>query len=134
MACATSKDRPACALAQSDQSLCFSLDYSMTVKLLAEQHLEFLTVSFTGGCTTLGRWQSKMSILLTDVDQKSIETEFLIAICRLTGDKWQSKTLFLAVFDSVRWLWRAFSISPYLVCAQACSCQNDTLLEILCRG
>ena len=74
----------------------------MTVKLLAEQHLEFLTVSFTGGCTTLGRWQSKMSILLTDVDQKSIETEFLIAICRLTGDKWQSKTLFLAVFDSVR--------------------------------
>ena len=34
-----------------------------------------------------------------DIDQKSIETEFLIAICRLSGDKWQSKTLFLAIFD-----------------------------------
>ena len=38
------------------------------------------------------------SVLLTNVDQKSIETEFWIAICRPTGDKWQSKTLFLAIF------------------------------------
>ena len=28
-----------------------------------------------------------------------LETEFLIAICHPTGDKWQSKTLFLAIFD-----------------------------------
>ena len=35
----------------------------------------------------------------TNVDQKSLETEFSIAICRPTGDKWQSKTLFLANFD-----------------------------------
>ena len=28
-----------------------------------------------------------------------LETEFLIAICRPSGDKWQSKTLFLAIFD-----------------------------------
>ena len=35
--------------AQSDQSLCYSLEYSMTVKLLTEQHLEFL--SLKGGCT-----------------------------------------------------------------------------------
>ena len=34
-----------------------------------------------------------------NVDRKSLETEFSIAICRLIGDKWQSKTLFLAVFD-----------------------------------
>ena len=33
-----------------------------------------------------------MLILLTNVDQKSLETEEL-------GDKWQSKTLFLVVFD-----------------------------------
>ena len=35
---------------QSDQSLCLSLEYSLTVQLLAvaEQHLEF--VCFTGGC------------------------------------------------------------------------------------
>ena len=40
-----------------------------------------------------------MLILSTSVDKKSLDTEFLIAICPLTGDKWQSKTLFLAIFD-----------------------------------
>ena len=34
--------RPACAYAQSDQSLCYSLEYSMVVKLQTEHHLEFL--------------------------------------------------------------------------------------------
>ena len=43
--------RSACAYAQSDQSLCQSLEYSMTVKLLTEHHLEFL--SLKGGCTGL---------------------------------------------------------------------------------
>ena len=38
----------------------------------------------------------------TNIDQKSLETEFPIANCRPTGDKWQSKTLFLAIFD-LRW-------------------------------
>ena len=41
--------RPACAYAQSDQSLCKSLDYSMSVKLLTEQNLGLL--SLKGGCT-----------------------------------------------------------------------------------
>ena len=41
--------RSACAYAQSDQSLCKSLEYSMRVKLLTEHHLEFL--SLKGGCT-----------------------------------------------------------------------------------
>ena len=41
--------RSACAYAQSDQSLCSSLEYSMGVKLLTEHHLEFL--SLKGGCT-----------------------------------------------------------------------------------
>ena len=40
--------RSACVCAQSDQSLCLSLEYSMIVKLLTEHHLEFL--SLTGGC------------------------------------------------------------------------------------
>ena len=40
-----------------------------------------------------------MPILLRNVDQKSSETEFLNAICRHTGDKWQSKTWFLSIFD-----------------------------------
>ena len=37
----------------------------------------------------------------TNADQKSIETVFLIAICRQWGDKWQSKTLFLLVLICV---------------------------------
>ena len=41
--------RSACAYAQSDQSLCSSLEYSITLRLLAEHHLEFL--SLKGGCT-----------------------------------------------------------------------------------
>ena len=41
--------RSACPYAQSDQSLCSSLEYSMIVKLLTEHHLEFL--SLKGGCT-----------------------------------------------------------------------------------
>ena len=40
--------RPACVYAQSDQSLCLSLEYYMTVKLLTENHLEFLFLK--GGC------------------------------------------------------------------------------------
>ena len=47
---------------------------------------------------TQGRRQSKTLILSTNVDQKSLETKFLIAICRHIGDKWQSKTLFLSIF------------------------------------
>ena len=43
--------RSACAYAQSDQSLGLSLEYSVTVKLLTEHHLEFL--SFKGSCTGL---------------------------------------------------------------------------------
>ena len=35
--------------AQSEQSLCKSLEYSMVVKLLSEHHLEFLSIKV--GCT-----------------------------------------------------------------------------------
>ena len=52
-----------------------------------------------GFINTPDRRQSKALILSTNVDQKLLETEFLIEICRLTGNKWQSKTLFLAIFD-----------------------------------
>ena len=49
--------------------------------------------------TTPGRWQSKTPILSRDVDQKSLETVFFIAICHHIGNKRQSKTLFLSIFD-----------------------------------
>ena len=47
--CDQQRLRPACAYVQSDLSLCLSLECSMTVKLLTEKHLEFL--SLKGGCT-----------------------------------------------------------------------------------
>ena len=40
--------RSACSYAQSDQSLCYSLEYSMSVKLLTAHNLVFL--SLKGGC------------------------------------------------------------------------------------
>ena len=43
------KLRPACTYAQSDQSLCLSLEYSISDNLLTEHYLEFL--SLKGGCT-----------------------------------------------------------------------------------
>ena len=47
--CDQQRLRPACAYAQSDQSLCLSLEYYMSVKLLTVHHLEFL--SLKGGFT-----------------------------------------------------------------------------------
>ena len=47
--CDQQRLRSARAYAQSDQILCLSLEYSMTVKLLTEDYLESL--SLKGGCT-----------------------------------------------------------------------------------
>ena len=47
--CDQQRLRPACAYAQSDQSLCLSLECSMNIKLLTTHHLGFL--SLKGGCT-----------------------------------------------------------------------------------
>ena len=49
--CDQQRHRPACTYVQSDQSLCLSLEYSKTLRLLTEHHLEFL--SLKGGCQGL---------------------------------------------------------------------------------
>ena len=36
-------------------------------------------------------------MLSTNMDPRSLETELSTAVCRLSGDKWQSKTLFPAI-------------------------------------
>ena len=48
--CNQQRPRPACAYAQTDQSLCQPLEYSMTVVLLTEHHLEFVSLKgvYTG--------------------------------------------------------------------------------------
>ena len=42
--CGQQSLRSACAYAQSDQSLCSSLEYSMSIKLLTEHHFKFLSL------------------------------------------------------------------------------------------
>ena len=75
--CDQQRLRPACAYAQSDQSLCWSLEYSFSVKLLTEQHFEFQSI--IGGCTgwyesTLVKmshcWKSRVAahIMIEDLD------------------------------------------------------------------
>ena len=69
--------RSAWAYAQSDHSLFWSLKYSMTVKLLTEQHLELL--SLIEGCTgsyesTLAKmphcWKSHAAVHITSINHK----------------------------------------------------------------
>ena len=61
---------------------------------------------------TPDRRQSK-TFLTIDDDRNSIETVFLIAICRQSGDKWQSKTLFPIIFDLRSAIILTFSIAAY---------------------
>ena len=63
------------------------------------RHIRFANARCRNQDPTPAWRQSKTSILSTNVDRKSLETEFSIDICRPTGDKWQLKTLFLAIFD-----------------------------------
>ena len=64
----------------------------------------------------------KCSKQLTNADQKSLETVFLIAICRQWCDKWplatngNRKTLFLMIFDLRSSIILTFLITAYPVC------------------
>ena len=93
--CDQQRLRPACAYAQTDQSLCWSLEYYVTVKLLTEQNLEFL--SLTRGCT--GSSEStlvKMSHCWKSHDAAHITSElFLSSMFCLISPNWASKTSIL---------------------------------------
>ena len=52
----------------------------------------------------------------TNVDQKLIETVFFILIFHQSGNKWQSKTLFLMNFDLHSSIVLTFLIAAYPVC------------------
>ena len=74
--------RSACAYAQSDQSLCKSLEYSMKIKLLAEHHLEFQ--GFKGGCT--GSYESTL-VKMQHCWKSHATAHFLLALNILTPGK-----------------------------------------------
>ena len=66
--------RSACAYAQSDQSLCWSLEYAMSVKLLTEHNLEFL--SLKGGYT--GSFESTL-VKMPHCWKSHVTAQFLYA-------------------------------------------------------
>ena len=80
--------RPACAYAQSDQSLCKLLEYSMSVKLLTEQHLEFL--SLKGGYTG-----SSESIHVLEITCHGSYT-YSWAVATVTADNVAADTILVA--------------------------------------
>ena len=53
--CDQQRLRAACAYAQTDQSLCLSLEYYMNIKLLDEHNLEFLSLKegYTGSSESI---------------------------------------------------------------------------------
>ena len=70
--------------------------------------------------TTPGRGQSKTLLTIDKHGLKiAIKTLFSIAICRQSGDKWQSKTLFLKILDLRSSIVLTFSIATYPVWKQA---------------
>ena len=87
---------------------------SVIVAFSGHTHLLYITnCNFI--TTTPDRRQSKTLIPSTNIDQKSLETEFLIVICRRTGDKRQSKTLFLPIFEPRSSIIKSVFIAAYPV-------------------
>ena len=81
---------------QNDQTISISIKYA--------------PLSYrTGG----NRKRSEQSIT---VEHRSLETVFSIAICRQSGDKRQSKALFLSILDPRSSIAFTFSIASYLKC------------------
>ena len=87
--------RSACTYVQSDQSLCQSLEYSMSVKLLTEHHLEGL--SFKGCCagsseSTLVKmphfWQSHVTAQKCDdsiLGDQALKAKYCVCRAQLTS-------------------------------------------------
>ena len=74
-----------------------------------------LYVEVSRAMITPDRRQSKTLSTIVEHGSKSLETVFSIAICRQYGDKWQSKTLFLLIFDLRSSIVLEFSIAAYPV-------------------
>ena len=102
--------RPACAYAQSDQSLCLSLEYSMIVKLLTERHLEFLSLK---GCCT----------------GSSESTLVKMSNC------WKSRALAHIIWLVYCWenLYYISCNLQYIINSWAAHCVNLSLLCVICR-
>ena len=84
-----------------------------------------ITIPHRKGGNQKRSWQS------ANADRKSLETVFPIAICRQSGDKWQSKTLFLLIFELRSSIVSTCSIVAYPVWIQhkVTKTENHALLS-----
>ena len=73
--------RPACAYAQSDHNLRYSLDYSISVKQVTEHHVEFPNLK--GGCTGLAESTLVKNATLLEISCRG-------SIMYLIGSEWLS--------------------------------------------
>ena len=118
--------RPACAYAQSDQSLCLSLEYSMSVKLLNEHHLEFQ--SLTGDCSGSSVYTCQIATLL----EITCHGSFLLVFSQLFSyDHFQLDccgsspiSAFRNDFQMLQTFWwnnlqRRFDVIPYTCCVES---------------
>ena len=117
--CDQQRLRPACAYAQSDESLCFSLKYSMSVKLLLH-HLELL--SFKGGCTgspvsTLVKtrlcWKSHVTAQMLINNQKFNSPDpFLYPLTiNRSGNFLSTQSFTLSIFTSLNHMFIKYSFN-----------------------
>ena len=114
--CDQQRLRPACAYAQPDLSLCSSLEYSMSVKLLTEHHLEFL--SLIGGCT--GSYETTLVLLLEITCHGSYEVCLEKVILISTPSKYTCMPIFGLIF---------FLVLSFLVCEQRMLCLSGTVAQ-----
>ena len=143
--------RSACAYAQSDQSFCLSLEYSLSVKLLTEHHLEFL--SLKGGCTgssesTLVKmsncWKSHAMVhepvheifnnVVCATSKASDQPAHTHSLIRAFASRLNTSIIWLLSY----WLNIIFLVSKLKrmlhTLVWVYTCQNTTLLEISCHG
>ena len=100
---------------QPAQGHCLQLRYIVANILWRNDQTISITIKYaplsyrTGG----NRKRSEQSM---NAVHKSLETVFSIAICRQSGDKRQSKTLFLTILDLRSSIVLTFTIAAYLKC------------------
>ena len=104
---------------QSNNSI--SLDAAIPayffLKTNREMYLYFIKnkYKYSVGINTPDRRNPKHSKQSMNADQKSLETVFLIAICRQSGNIWLSGLLFLTIFDLILAIVLTFLIVAYPV-------------------
>ena len=101
--------RSACALVQSDQSLCSTLEYSMIVKLQTEHNLEFL--SLKGGCRG---WSESTLVKMLTCWKSHATAHWIIKETLLLEDAWPSHQIKLLLIKKIMLTHGSHRLEKYL--------------------